>query len=404
MARNKFKYSGYALDKFELPLQLRTELREARDRHIEACNRREARAQKARESRRTLLGDKPAPRTSAPTPPERPADTDERAYVKSFDATDSLAGYERRSADQDELNRNKKAAARMREVGPWRPAVRLPSNWRDNLEALRARFPNFSELLDALRGWFAIAEREASGRKLVATPPVLLAGEPGIGKTMFAEAFARAFNLPLHRVDMASAQTAARLSGSEEHWSNSKPGLVFQILAFGDHGGIANSIVLLDELDKADDGRQHVLGALYSLLESRTAATFTDLAYPQICLDASPMLFFGTVNDANTLPAPILSRMRQFLIPGLDSKGRRVVLRNLAEEVARSLGLEPVPPESVVLDRLEGLAPRKVRQLLQDAFGRALDAGREELLPEDVFVPSHSGLSRRIGFLQEGNS
>jgi ATP-dependent Lon protease len=405
MARHKTTYGAYALEKFELPVDVRMQLRAAFERQIELEHRRAERARKAASKSRDAFWDrKKASAETVPTAfPPRPSDTDERAYVRGFTASeDELNGGERRSSDRDEIVRNKKAAERLLEVGPWRPALRLPANWRADLEALRGRFPNFGEAVDAMRAWFAIAEREASGRRLITFPPVALLGAPGIGKTMFVEALANALRVPLYRVDMASAQTSSRLAGSDEYWSNSKPGLPFEILAFAENEGIANSIVLLDEVDKASSETRHdPLGALYTLLEPRTAATFSDLAFPRISLDARHLLFIATMNDVASVPLPIMSRMRVFEIPSLDREDGLSVVRRLAEEIVRTLGLEPAALDDAVLLRLEGVAPRAARQLLQEAFGRALSAGRCELLPDDIVVANRTEPQSRIGFVWE---
>jgi ATP-dependent Lon protease len=405
MARRKTTYGAYALEKFHLPVDVRAQLRAAFDRQIELEHRRAERARKAASESREALWNRTKPSTEkVPRAfPPRPSDTEEHAYVPGFTTSDhELNGFERSSSDRDELVRNKKAAERLLEVGPWRPALRLPANWRADLEVLRYRFPNFGEAVNAMRGWFAIAEREASGRRLIAFPPVALLGTPGIGKTMFVEALAKALRLPLYRVDMASAQTSSPLTGSDEYWSNSKPGLLFEILAFAEYEGIANSIVLLDEVDKASSDRRHdPLGALYTLLEPRTAATFSDLAFPRIRLDARHLLFIATMNDAASVPLPIMSRMRLFEIPSLNREGSLSVVRHLAEEIARALGLERFVLDGAVLLRLEGLAPRTARQVLHEAFGRALSAGRCELLPDDIVVACRSEQPSRIGFVWE---
>jgi ATP-dependent Lon protease len=407
MAQRKVTDVSYSLDKFELPPDLRAELQAKFDRRTKARDRRQERARKkAFEDRRSALErqQKP-PETLAAIVPARPSDTNDFAYIEAFTANvDEWDDYERRTSDRDELLRNKKAASRLRAVGPWRPTATVPFDWRARLDALQTRFPNFDLVIDGLRTWFALADHDAAGRKLIWFPPLLLEGVPGVGKTMFVEAMARTFGLPLHRLDMASAQTSSRLTGSDEHWSNSKPGLLFEILAFNEHGGVANPIVLLDELEKTSgDQRYDPLGALYTLLEPRTAGAFTDMAFPRIRLDASHILFVGTANDASSLPEPIRSRMRQYVVPGLDGEASRVIARALASEVARSLGLEPAALSVEILARLDGLAPRTVRHVLHEAFGRALDCGRNELVADDIVRPQERNAPRRIGFvLEEG--
>lgn len=287
-----------------------------------------------------------------------------------------------RFTERDELARAKKVSARMREAGPWRRVVKLPEDWRVRLEILKARFPNFESVLEYIAASCAFAERQDGA---VGFGPVLLSGPPGIGKTMIVNEVAAALGLPLHRIDMASAQCGARLSGSEEYWSNSKPGMLFDILALGEAGAPANSMVLLDELEKADRGeRSSPTGGLYSILEPMSARTFTDLAFPQLVLDASRLVFIAVANEPERIAPPILSRLRHFRIPTpTPSQGRGIVERMNAD-VAAALQLDPGPLTDEILDRLARGSPRAVRQMLHEAYGRALVAGRTVLEPGDL--------------------
>lgn len=202
---------------------------------------------------------------------------------------------------------------------------------------------------------------------------------------MLVNEVAAALGLPLHRIDMASAQCGARLSGSEEYWSNSKPGLLFDILALGEAGAPANSMLLLDELEKADRGeRSSPTGGLYSILEPMSARTFTDLAFPQLTLDASRLVFIATANEPERIASPILSRLRHFRILAPSPSQARGIVERMNAEVTADLQLGQAPLSETLLDRLARGSPRAVRQMLHEAYGRALVAGRKVLEPRDL--------------------
>jgi ATP-dependent Lon protease len=104
----------------------------------------------------------------------------------------------------------------------------------------------------------------AMGDGRVAWSPLLLVGPAGIGKTEAARWLAERLALPFRVFDM-SAQSGSPLAGSEAFWSNSEPGLLFELLAYQPK---ANPVVVLDELDKTEQVRQYdPLAALYTLLE-----------------------------------------------------------------------------------------------------------------------------------------
>jgi hypothetical protein len=312
VARKKNQLPKFALERFELPAEVRVDLEGAIEKEhtrlTRQIERERVRRERAREEAHVA---KASPANKKAEWPPRPSDLTGFTHLQTFDP-DAVQQLGRdvlhRVGEHEELGRTKKAVARMKEVGAWRRAALLPHDWRARLEGLEVSFPNFAAAIDYLRSSFAIAERQTPA--IAGFQPLLLSGPPGVGKTLFVEEFANLFRLPLHRLDMASAQNGARLAGSDSFWSNTRPGLLFEILAYGDHDGVTNTIVLLDELDKVGGDRYDPIGALYTLLEPRSAKTFADHSFPSIALDASRILFVGTANNPERIPEPIRSRMR----------------------------------------------------------------------------------------------
>ena len=379
----------WALDQLELGADSRHELQVESDRFARANERRVARALRRRgEDLAGVLkgakaeakpGSEPAMSASPGIPPS------DGRHVLVWQATqlDELeAAGQNRTSDRDELSRLKKVVAQMRKVGPWRRAVPLPADWRGLVDDLAKHFPNFSQVADYIAAGCALSERKDG---IVRFGHLLISGPPGIGKTLFVDALARSFALPQHRLDMASAQSGSRLAGSEEFWSNSKSGLVFDLLALGTAGAAANSLILLDEIEKAGGGepRYCPTGSLYTLLEPASARIFADLSHPSITLDASHLIFVGTANEPDRIAEPIRSRLRHFPIAAPSPSQARGIVERIYADSAAELGLAAQPLDGAILDRLTQYPPRIVRQMVQEGFGRALAAGRSTLEARD---------------------
>lgn len=280
---------------------------------------------------------------------------------------------------------------KMKHLGGHRFVVK-PSN-TDGLDALYERCPNFVDVIDDLRRHVALS---VSGNEPVTFTPILLLGEPGVGKTHFARHLAEVLGTGYEFISMSSLTAGWILSGASSQWQHARPGKVAQTLIDGD---FANPVVVLDEVDKAGgDARYDPLGALYGLLEADTASHFRD-EYVEVDLDASHILWVSTANDEHALPEPILSRMNVFEIPRPDRDQARVIAATLYRETVaeHSWGFPPEASDEV-LDSLTGLPPREMRKALMMALGNAKLDGRDALSARDFVATLRPGRSRKIGF------
>lgn len=285
--------------------------------------------------------------------------------------------------------------ATFRARGEYRKLATIRQDWRSRLCALERDFPNFGDVVDYLRGAYAMAEKEDGVPRL---SPLLLDGPPGVGKSLFATAFAELLGSGMVTVHMEAAQTASALTGSEEHWGNTKPGQLFNILVEQD---FANPVVFIDEIDKAADGEHDPLMGLFALLEPGTASRFADLSYPWVTLDASRVLWVCTSNDADTLPAPILDRLRCFAIaPPTEQQARRIVQKIYANIVVETPSAAAIRLSRSAVDALVTLSPRRIQHALREAIGRAMYDGRKRVLERDIPLEVDVGVdTKRIGFL-----
>ena len=280
---------------------------------------------------------------------------------------------------------------RMRELGGSRFIVK-PSTHKA-VDDLYDTSPNFREVIDDLRKFLALA---VSGNEAVQFTPMLLLGEPGLGKTYFAKKLAHVLGTGFEFVSMSSLTAGWVLTGASAQWHNARPGKVAQTLIEGE---FANPVVVLDEVDKAGgDARYDPMGALYTLLERDTASHFKD-EFIDVDMDASHLLWVATANDETAIPEPILNRMNVYAIDRPDADGaRRIALAVYREILEQHNWAFPAEPDEPVVEKLATIPPRDMKKLLLDAFGTARLAGRDRLVPEDIDSRKLCGRRARLGF------
>jgi len=305
----------------------------------------------------------------------------------------SVADVER-AAEDGAAKRNeglKSWYERMRELGGSRFIIK-PSTLAA-VDDLYDASPNFTAVVDDLKKSIALA---IAGHEAVQFLPILLLGEPGLGKTYFAKRLAQTLGTGFEFVSMNSLTAGWVLTGASSQWSNARPGRVAQALVEGEY---ANPVMVLDEVDKAGgDQRYDPMGALYALLERDTAMHFKD-EFIDVDMDASHILWVATANDESSIPDPILNRMNVYAIERPDAEGSRLIALAVYREILDAHRW-PFPPEpsETVLERLAAIPPRDMKKLLLDAFGTARLAGRDALVPEDVDAKKLCGRRVRMGF------
>ncbi|MBL8484234.1 MAG: AAA family ATPase [Rhodocyclaceae bacterium] len=313
-----------------------------------------------------------------------------------------LAGYREiyrvgdvdRAMEESAPARNEALTAfyeKMRKLGGVRYIVKPSSH--DGIDPLYESCPNFSEVIDDLKKYLALA---VAGDEPMNFTPVLLLGEPGIGKTHFAKELATALGTGYEFVSMASLTAGWILSGASAQWNHAKPGKVAQTLVNGEY---ANPVMVLDEVDKAGgDSRYDPMGALYGLLERDTARHFKD-EFVEIDMDASHMLWISTANDERNIPEPILNRMNVYTVRRPDRDEAARIARSLYGEIVREhdWGFPPEVSDEVV-EALAAMPPRDMRKVLLAAFGNAKLDRRDTLQAKDLEAGRATRGKAKIGF------
>lgn len=277
----------------------------------------------------------------------------------------------------------------MKKTGNLRKLRRIPDQF--DLSRLRDNFPNFSGVSDFLARQVELCR--LSPKRLAAFQPLLLLGDPGIGKTRYIFEVSRMLGLEFAVVQCGGVTASFVLSGSCTSWHGGKPGKVHTALR---DGTTANPIILLDEIDKlsgASDYDPH--GPLYQLLEKKTARVFVDEAI-DLPMDASHIIWVATANALPAIPEAILSRLVVIDVPAPTPEHIPQIATSIYGDIldehegtwgtAFSRGLD-----AWVMEKLIGLTPRDIRKQLLAACGNAalrlLDLPKSEpitLWPEDL--------------------
>jgi len=305
------------------------------------------------------------------------------------------------SADRDSSKRDEKIMTMLRERGALRVVGGVASpSLAQAISQLYESHANFSAAIDYVLGEEILARQR---NEALCGLRLLLHGGAGVGKTDFSLTLAKLLGVPVEVLSFSSAQAAAYLAGSEEYWSNTKPGIVWQLLIQGNH---ANPIFVLDEIDKTSDRWGDPLGALYPLLEHRSAAIFCDKSIPWLPIDASRCNWIATANYPEQLHPAIRSRFTEIEVTTPTEDALLNLLQKLYRSLLAEFSLADRFAEKLSTEQaglLLGGSIRDAKRLLRSAVAQALRDGKSEVGRRQLTWPVDDNYLGRQDLNREGS-
>lgn len=260
--------------------------------------------------------------------------------------------------------------------------------------SLRQSFPQFEEVIDFYENSVIALARLNLPFEI---SPILLQGDPGLGKTYFASRLAMALNLPFYEISLAATSSFFGLSGGNLQWAEGTTGFIANTLA---NSEVANPMILIDELDKASvNATYNPMNVFYSLLESHSAKRFKDEAL-EFELDASKIIWIATGNYKRHIPAPIQSRMRVFEITQPSPEKMPLVIESIYHYIIQNKSYGNLLDKSLdgsVFELLVDQSPRAVKLAIEAGAFKAIRHHRGSICTTDL--PTFAKEKNRVGFI-----
>lgn len=241
----------------------------------------------------------------------------------------------------------------------------LQFNKFEKFNSLTQDCPNFKDVAQFYKGSFVLNNSKYTFDKSYTAPtPILLLGEPGIGKTHFAKKLAKLLGTSFHFLDSNSITASWVLTGSSGQWQNSDAGNIFKYIL---DSNTVSPVVILDEIDKLSQGKTYdPFSVFHQMFEPENASQFKD-EFLNITFDASKIIYILTANNVNNIPESLLSRMRVFDIQRPNEEEMKVITQNIYKEIIGHTPLLKSSLDAHILDKLVSLPPRDIKKQISNA-------------------------------------
>jgi ATP-dependent Lon protease len=232
--------------------------------------------------------------------------------------------------------------------------------------------------------FLAVRKLNPEGR----SPILCFVGPPGVGKTSLGQSIAKAIGLKFGRVSLGGVHDEAEIRGHRRTYIGSLPGNIAQAVR---KAGRRNPVLMLDEVDKLSASHQgDPFSALLEVLDPEQNNSFRD-NYLGVPFDLSKVLFIGTANVLDAIPAPLRDRMEIIELTGYTEEEKLQIAQRYL--LARQLAANGLSAQQV--DVSEEALRRLIVDYTREAGVRSLERQIGALL-RNAAVTIASGGAQRI--------
>lgn len=318
---------------------------------------------------------------SKPRRPGTDYKENEHYPVYAPDQAINLLRLAKQTSSEDLKERDKNLYKQLRKLGPLRKISNpyLREDFNELFEKLNEKHPHFNAVIDLVKKQVELA---GISRKPIRIPPILLFGPPGVGKSHFAEDMAKTLGANCLRIPMDSSASRLTMLGSDRRYSNTSFGVIFNLVCLGEQ---ANPIVMLDEIDKADQsGHGDTLKPLHGMLEPATSKRVRDASI-EMEFDVSMVTWIATANHVELIPISLRSRFREFLIMPPTGEQAIQVSMSVINDVMSSNAPNSFQKASRKIGvALAHLTAREIRQAAEQGVANAVSKGGLSLQVSDL--------------------
>lgn len=219
---------------------------------------------------------------------------------------------------------------------PWKKEEVFEPDLQKAREILDARHTGLDKVKERIIEHLAVMKLRKSSRGSA----LLLVGPPGTGKTSLGKSIAEALHRPYTRISLGGIRDESEIRGHRRTYVGAMAGRILKTMK---SAGATNPVMILDEMDKMMQGgfSGDPAAAMLEVLDPEQNDSFTD-HYLDLPYDLSDVMFIGTANSLEGIPAPLLDRMEVIQVSSYTPNEKfHIAKDHLIGEVLADHGIDP---------------------------------------------------------------